>query len=59
MRPYQKELQRLAIAVQAFRNLERLGKRKHRKLRRTSEYRELCLAWEEAAELLDANGGIS
>ncbi len=57
-RQYQDALNRLALAVQGFRNLEQLGKRKHRKLRRAPEYRELCLAWEEAAELLDADGGV-
>ncbi len=56
---YRKPLQRLMLAVQGFRNQPRLGKRKYRKLRRDSTYRELCLAWEDAAELLDANGGIS
>lgn len=58
-RVYRKRLQRLALAVQGFRNQERLGKRKHRKLRQDPTYRELCLAWEEATELLDATGGIS
>lgn len=57
-RQFRLTLQRLALAVQGFRNQERLGKRKHRKLRRDKTYRELCLAWEEASELLDATGGI-
>lgn len=40
-RQYKNALNRLALAVQGFRNQERLGKRKHRKLRRDKTYREL------------------
>lgn len=58
-RAYRSTLQRLALAVQGFRNMPRLGKRKHRKIRRDPSYRELCLAWEEAADLLDGDGGIT
>jgi hypothetical protein len=42
---------RLYRAVQAFRNLPRLGKL-HR-LRRTSEYSELCRAWEACDDRID------
>jgi len=39
--------QRLADAVQAFRNLDMLGTKAGLKLRGTKEYAELCRAWEE------------
>lgn len=55
---YRIQLQRLVVAVQGFRNIPRLGKRKHRKLRRDPAYSEMCRAWEESADLLDENGGI-
>lgn len=50
------KLKRLALAVQGFRNMPRLGKRKHRKIRRDPAYRELCLAWEDAVDTLDHVG---
>jgi hypothetical protein len=44
-------LDRLAIAVQRFRNVEMLGPMI--RLRRTEEYKALCAAWEEATGVAD------